>query len=204
VFNKTLSAAINHLLAAESWARDKLRPHAGKTVIIRVASLELSFVIEAGGLVATAGNTDASLPPTLEVTLAPASLMAALRGEESALKSAEIRGDAEFAAAVLFLVKNLRWDFEEDLSRVVGDIAAHRLVADATALLAWEREARARLAASVGEYLTDEGEILAAPGSVNVFVAGVDRLRDDAARLEKRMQLLAGPRRPARKTAAKP
>jgi ubiquinone biosynthesis protein UbiJ len=167
-----------------------LRPHAGKSAIIRVASLELKFLIETSGLIADAVSADPAAPPALEIRLAPASLVAALRGEESALKSAEIRGDADFAAAVLFLVKNLRWDFEDDLSRLVGDIAAHRLVADATSLFAWEREARGRLAASLGEYLTQEGEILAAPRAVDAFIAEVDRLRDDVARFEKRMQRL--------------
>jgi ubiquinone biosynthesis protein UbiJ len=188
VINQTISAAINHLLEAETWARDKLLAHAGKTAVIRVASFDFSFVIDASGLIAAA---PAPAEPQLEVRLAPASLAAALRGEESALKSAEIRGDAEFAAAVLFLVKNLRWDFEEDLSRLVGDMAAHRLVTDAKNLLAWERDARGRLAASLGQYLTHESESLVAPAAVDTFVAGVDRLRDDAARLEKRMRQLA-------------
>ncbi len=188
MINQTISAAINHLLEAETWAREKLLPHAGKTARIRVASFDFGFVIGASGLLATAA---APVEPQLEIRLAPASLAAALRGEESALKSAEIRGDAEFAAAVLFLVKNLRWDFEEDLSRIAGDIAAHRLVTDAKGLLAWERDARGRLAVSVGEYLTRESESLVAPVAVDAFVADVDRLRDDAARLEKRMQQLA-------------
>lgn len=204
MLNKTISAAINHLLAEESWARDRLRPHAGKSALIRVASLELSFVVEASGQIADAGKPDPAAPPALEVTLAPASLMAALRGEESALKSAEIRGDAEFATAVLFLVKNLRWDFEEDLSRVVGDIAAHRMLADASGFIAWERETRGRLAASLGEYLNDEAGILAAPAAVDVFVTDVDRLRDDAARLEKRLQQLTTQTSAARKTVTKP
>ncbi len=188
MINQTISAAINHLLEAETWAREKLLPHVGKTALIRVASFDFGFVIGASGLIAAAASPT---EPQLEVRLAPASLVAALRGEESALKSAEIRGDAEFATAVLFLVKNLRWDFEEDLSRVVGDIASHRLVTDAKNLLAWERDARGRLAVSVGEYLTRESESLVAPAAVDVFVADVDRLRDDAARLEKRMRQLA-------------
>jgi ubiquinone biosynthesis accessory factor UbiJ len=187
VINQTISAAINHLLAAETWAREKLLAHAGKTAVIRVAAFDFCFAVGASGLVEP---VPVPAEPQLEVRLAPASLVAALRGEESALKSAEIRGDAEFAAAVLFLVKNLRWDFEEDLSRVVGDIASHRLVADAKSLLAWERDARGRLAVSVGEYLTQESESLVAPAAVDAFVADVDRLRDDAARLEKRMRQL--------------
>jgi ubiquinone biosynthesis protein UbiJ len=191
LLNQSLSAAVNHLLEAEAWARDRLRPHRGKNAIIRVASFEFKFQIDDSGLIAAAAGADPVAEPALEVRLAAASLLAALRGEESAMKSAEIRGDADFAAAVLFLVKNLRWDFEEDLSHLVGDIAAHRLVAEAKSLRAWERDARGRLAAGLGQYLTRESKNLAATADVDAFVADIDRLRDDTARLEKRMQRLA-------------
>lgn len=190
MFNQTVAAAINHLLGGEAWAQDKLRGHAGKSALIHVGPVDIRLRATASG---TVEPVVADATPELEVRLAPDSLMAALRGEESALKSAEIHGDADFAADVMFLAKNLRWDAEEDLSKLVGDIAAHRLMRDAQKFVAWERDARGRLAASLGEYLTDEGEVLAAPAAVDQFVADVDRLRDDTARLDKRLQRLAKP-----------
>jgi ubiquinone biosynthesis protein UbiJ len=188
VLNQTVTAAINHLLEGESWAQDKVRGHAGKSALIHAGPVDVCLRATGSGMVepVAAGST-----PELEVKLAPDSLMAALRGEESALKSAEIHGDADFAADVMFLVKNLRWDAEEDLAKLVGDIAAHRLMTEAQKFVAWERDARGRVAASLGEYLVDEGEVLAAPAAVDQFVADVDRLRDDASRLEKRLQRLA-------------
>ena len=192
MLNQSLTASINHLLAAEVWARDKLRPHAGKAAVIRVKPVIFSFVIEESGLIAT-GSPDQEA--ALDVTLAPLSLLGALRGDESALKDADIHGDAEFANAVLYLVKNLRWDVEDDLSGMIGDIAAHRMVADARAFLAWGRDARGRIAGSFAEFLTQEAGILAPDVLVDDFVAGVDRLRDDTARLEKRFALLAKSRR---------
>jgi ubiquinone biosynthesis protein UbiJ len=189
VLNQSLAAAVNHLLAAESWACERLRPHAGKTAVLHVAPLTFSFTI------ADTGMTVAAEPPpepSLQIRLAPSSLVGALRGEDSALKDADIRGDAELASAVLFLVKNLRWDFEEDLAGVMGDIAAHRVASDARNLLAWERDARGRLAASVSDYLTREAAVLAAAGEIRGFIGEVDKLRDDAARLEKRLARLGG------------
>jgi ubiquinone biosynthesis accessory factor UbiJ len=190
LLNQTVTAAINHLLEGESWAQEKLRGHAGKSALIRVGPIDVCLRATAAGAVE---GVTAGVSPDLEVKLAPDSLMAAVRGEDSVLKSSEIHGDADFAADVMFLVKNLRWDVEEDMSKLIGDIAAHRLVAEAQKFVAWERDARGRLAASLGEYLTDEGEILAAPAAVGQFVADVDRLRDDTARLEKRLHRLAKP-----------
>jgi ubiquinone biosynthesis protein UbiJ len=189
VLNQSLAAAVNHLLGAESWARDRLRPHAGKTAVLRVAPLTFSFSIADTGLTVA---VDAPQEPALEIRLAPSSLAGALRGEDSALKDADIRGDAELASAVLFLVKNLRWEFEEDLSALVGDIVAHRMVSDAKGLVAWEREARGRLAASVSDYLTREAAVLATSAEIGAFAGDVDKLRDDAARLEKRLARIVG------------
>jgi len=193
VLNSTFIAAINHLLAAESWARDRLIPHSGKTAVIRIEPLVFSFAVDGSGLIAAPQTraAEAQTQPTLEVRLLPASLIAALRDEETALRNAEIRGDVEFANAVMFLARNLRWDVEEDLSRIVGDIAAHRLVNDVRDFFAWGREARGHLAASVGEYLRDEAGLVAGPRHTEGFIAEVDRLRDDVARLEKRLSRLA-------------
>ena len=41
----------------------------------------------------------------------------------------EIQGDVQLAAEVAWLVDNLRWDLEEDLSRLLGAPVAHQLTA---------------------------------------------------------------------------
>jgi ubiquinone biosynthesis protein UbiJ len=38
-----------------------------------------------------------------------------------------IAGDVEFANEVNWLVEHVRWDLEEDLSRLVGDAPAHAM-----------------------------------------------------------------------------
>src|SRR2546430_11066708 len=44
------------------------------------------------------------------------------------------------------LFRSLIWDFEEDLSRVFGDVVAHRLASGGKAVAAWQRDAALRLA----------------------------------------------------------
>ena len=53
--------------------------------------------------------------------------------DETAFRDVQMTGDADFAAEIAFLAKNLKWDVEEDLSKVMGDAAAHRAVGAATA-----------------------------------------------------------------------
>ena len=53
-----------------------------------------------------------------------AMVQAALRGDKPAVR---IEGDVQLAAEVNWLVDHVRWDLEEDLSRVLGDAPAHIL-----------------------------------------------------------------------------
>ena len=191
VLNQTLCAAINHLLDAEPWARDKLRLHAGKAASIRIAGAKFDFSIRPDGLVDTAA---ADTERALTVTLPLSALTARTREQDGALKNVEVHGDADLAQTVLFLVGNLRWDAEEDLSRVIGDIAAHRFMSDARSFAAWQRDARERLMQSGSEYLTNEAKVLAPPAAVDEFVSAVSRLAEDAARLDARIARLTGKR----------
>ena len=68
----------------------------------------------------------------------------------------DVSGNAKLAAEVLVLVRHLRWDAEEDLARVIGDVAAHRLAGWASGFVAWQRDAIARLADSAMEYVLEE------------------------------------------------
>jgi ubiquinone biosynthesis protein UbiJ len=47
-----------------------------------------------------------------------------MRGDRPAVR---IEGDVQLAAEVNWLVDHVRWDIEEDLSRVLGDAPAHGL-----------------------------------------------------------------------------
>ena len=63
----------------------------------------------------------------------PESLQAALAGKAPPVK---IEGDVQLAAEIGWLADNLRWDVEEDLSRLIGDAPAHTLVGAARQMLA--------------------------------------------------------------------
>jgi len=90
-----------------------------------------------------------------------------------------------------FVIRNLRWDAEEDLSTIVGDIAAHRIVAGTREFAAWQQQAARNLAENLAEYFTEEQPLIARQADIELFSSDIDRLRDDLARLEKRLQHLA-------------
>lgn len=177
---------LNRLLEAEPWARLRLAPFAGETVELRAPPLPtLRLRILEGGTVEAGGAE-----PGLSMKLKPELLAALARGEEHAMRSVEVEGNAKLAAEILVLVRHLRWDAEEELSRLVGDVAAHRLADAARALAAWHLDAAERLAAALTDYLTEEKQLLARRAELEALGESVARLRDALARLDKRVERL--------------
>ena len=181
--------ALNHLLGAEAWARDKLKPYAGQCVEFRSPPLPaLRLDILDSGLVRSAAQ---DAVPNLVVTIGPGALPALLRGEEALLREIGIEGNADLAGTVQYLFRHLRWDLAEDLSKVFGDVLAQRMVSEGKRFVAWNREAAEKLAQNFAEYWIEERPLLARPAEARQFLADVDQLRDDLARLEKRIGTLS-------------
>ena len=177
---------LNHLLQAEDWARLRLAPFAGETVELRAPPLPtLRLRILPQGTVAVG-----EAAPGLVMTLKPELLVALARGADHALRAVSVEGNAKLAAEVLVLARHLRWDAEEDLSRFVGDIAAHRLAQAGRAFAAWHLDAAQRLAAAVADYAAEEKQILARRADLEALGESLARLRDAIARLEKRVEHL--------------
>ena len=130
------------------------------------------------------GAADASLAAT------PVALLAlAGSGAERGLRggAVHIEGDAEIAQNFRSLLTQVQPDFEEELSRVVGDVAAHQLANFARGFLDWGRRASESMASNVAEYLQEEGRDVPTRIEVDEFLEAVDRLREDTDRLEARL-----------------
>jgi len=187
-FESPIAAALNRLLDREAWARARLAPFAGESIELAFPPLPaLRVGIEPEGRIAPAAR-DAEA--SLLVRLGPDAAAAFLRGEEHFLRAIEVSGNARLASEVLVLVRQLRWDAEEDLSRVVGDVAAHRLAGLARDFLAWQRDAVGRLADGAMEYVVEERRMLVPRGEFEAHAAEVAQLRDALARLTQRLQRL--------------
>ena len=177
---------LNRLLAGEPWARLRLVPFAGETVELRAPPLPaLRLRILEGGTV-EAGNAE----PSLTMTFKPDLVFALARGEEHVARAVEVQGNARLGAEILALVRHLRWDAEEALSRLIGDVAAHRLADAGRAFAAWHVDGARRLIAAMGDYLTDEKELLARRAELEALGESVAILRDGIARLDKRIEQL--------------
>lgn len=116
---------INHVLQQEPQAMQRLARQSGRVVHLRWRHFAIRLAATRAGLVELAA-ADAADELTLEVTDTSAGGMVdkLLHGDKPAVR---IEGDVLLAAEVNWLADHVRWDIEEDLSRLIGDVPAHAL-----------------------------------------------------------------------------
>ncbi len=178
--------AFNRLLAAAPWARARLAPFAARRARLALGPLPVEFRIAPDGSFESLGTGE----PGVDIVLSADSPLALLQGREALMRKAHVTGAADFAEALGFVLRNLEWDVEEDLSRVVGDIAARRLVTAATGFAATQAEAARRLADNLAEYLRYEQPVGVLPQDAAGFTSENRVLAERAAALERRIAKL--------------
>lgn len=191
-----VEVALNAAIEGSSAARADLARLDGKVIALELEGLPLKFwfLPQPGRLTVAA---DYHGTPDIEVRAPAVSLMgAALRGDEAPPKGMRVNGDAETAQVFSRLLKQADLDWEELLSRFTGDVAARQLGNLARGLKHWGRDAAERLGRDFAEYLQYESRDLPPRREVQGFLDQVDRLRDDAERLDARLKRAAEKARP--------
>lgn len=116
---------LNHVLMQEKAATSRLVRSKGQIALVKWRSLAIKIIVTPAGLLDLA---DAAATPDLTLALTQDSplaiLQALLKGDKPAV---HVEGDVQLAAEVNWLADHVRWDIEEDLARVIGDVPAHAL-----------------------------------------------------------------------------
>jgi ubiquinone biosynthesis protein UbiJ len=102
----------------------------------------------------------------------------------------QISGDLELGQRFQAIFKDFSPDWEEFLSRYLGDALAHRLGRTGRAFRHWGRHLVETVRADAGEYLQEEARLVPRRERVDRFLADVDRLRSDVDRLAARVARL--------------
>jgi len=186
-FDGIITAALNHLIRNEPWAQERLRCHAGSQASIRAGLVNVYLVVDGAGLF-QAGVADQ--PVGVTISLPADTPIRFLADRKSVFQAAKLTGSADFAETLAFVFRNLRWDIEADLASYLGDIPARRIEMLRAVLLKQATESGQRIFANLAEYASEESDCLVPRRDVDAFGKAVDALRDDLARLEKRLQRL--------------
>ena len=144
---------LNHVLMQEKEAQDRLARKKGSVLHIRWGLFALDLLITPAGLL---DKANPSARPDLLLVVAVESPFALLQSVVAGkTPPVKIEGDVQLAAEIGWLAENIKWDFEEDMSRVVGDIPAHAM-ADAAKRLG--QAVKAFLASAPGSPFKAAGE----------------------------------------------
>jgi ubiquinone biosynthesis accessory factor UbiJ len=182
-----LTRLLQHLISQNSWASNLLQPFAGKSIQINVSFISASLVILENGNLAMAGETNM---PDAKVTIPPSLLLRLLAKDEAANRQINIEGDAHLAAELAKVFSNMRWDYEDDLSNLIGDIPANKIGTFARDAASSVKETSVNLAEMLSEYWQEEMPLIAKKRHVEQFNAEVDTLGADVARFEKKLAKL--------------
>lgn len=190
-----LESALNTYLSQDEEVRSRLREMAGRVIAFDLVGLGVVLYVRPGAegvLVSDRGEDEPDV--TLRGT-PPA--MAQLAIDSLGGARLELIGDVGLGQRFQQVLADVQPDWEEKLSALFGDVAAHELGKLFRAARAWGIETRRTWEANLGEYLQEERRDVPASAEVAHFMSGVDELRSDLDRLAarvRRLESLAGPR----------
>lgn len=184
---------INRLLALDPPTRDLLGTLHGKVVAFDIAGFDLRiYFVPSPRRLQLFAHLESAPDCTIRGSLLSLARLGHAEDKSGQLFSGdvEILGDTALAHRFGRALAHLDIDWEEHLSRIVGDIPAHWLGTRGQSLGQWATGAHQTLERDLGEYLQEEKPLVPTPSEVHEFSTDVERLRDNVERLAARLDRL--------------
>jgi ubiquinone biosynthesis protein UbiJ len=183
---------LNHLLDQQPTSQSRMQKESGKTLVLVIAPVKLKFwVNEQGHFQPIALNQSADDSVDTQITLEWADLIGSVSKPSAVSRKAVIEGNMNFAQTVSIVINDLSWDSERDLAQIVGDEQAVWIMNALSALGTNARDVLQRFKSSLHEYVVYEQSMTPTEEEFNSFCCEISQLRDDLARLEKRLSKLS-------------
>lgn len=185
-------SVLNRNIAGSAVARRLCKQLEGKVLALHMTGLPLDLYFRSDGERMSIDTTDSD-PPAASLRGTPLAFLRLVgSAPENIVRGGalHVQGDAEVAQAFSELLKAAQPDLEEELSRIVGDVAAHQIGNAARTAIGFGRRALDTFTQNLAEFLTEESRDLPTRTEADELFSEVDRLRDDVARLEARIARL--------------
>ncbi|MDP3610167.1 MAG: hypothetical protein Q8R74_13930 [Methylophilus sp.] len=179
---------LQHITQQNSWAKPHLTAFAGQIIAFDFSLMRMQLVVLEDGSLATAPD---NAMPNATVFIPPSLAMRLASGDEHAKTLIKVDGDVHVATEVSKVLQQMRWDIEEDISHLTGDIAAYKIGEVTQSMFAQAKKQTTQFAEMVSEYWQEEKPVLAKKMHVEQFNQSVDTLRHDVERFEKKLEKLS-------------
>jgi ubiquinone biosynthesis protein UbiJ len=189
-----LESALNGYLGLDAVTRERLAALHGRTIGVEVLGLGLSlfFTADEAGALQVYGRHEGEPDCWLRGT--PLDLLRAgdhAKGPDQLFSQrVRIEGDSALAQRFGAILADVDIDWEEHLSRLVGDVVAHEVGGAARAARAFGRRTGRTAEQNLREYLQEEARLLPTRYELKELLDAVDVLRDDVERLAARVERL--------------
>lgn len=186
---RAIQEALNQALRWDNNAAALTPRLTGRVLAIALEGIgiHLFFTVHDDRFKVTVNNHD---EPATWIRGTPPALAGMSATNSARTGAVQIQGDAELAQAYQDLFKRLNPDWEEPIARLFGDVAGHRIAQALRQMVGWVNVRGRDGAEMVAEYLREEKRWIISPYEMDDFLIAVDELRDDAERLEARIQNL--------------
>ncbi|MFQ3334264.1 MAG: ubiquinone biosynthesis protein UbiJ [Woeseiaceae bacterium] len=188
IFDKTLQPFINMVnrqIAEKTPAFDLSKELEGKVISMKIRDTEhhLDFIMIENKLQAVNDSDDHDVQITGSL-LTFTSLIK--NSPEEAVRDGLLNFQGDIGTGQKFqeLMRYAKPDFEEELSRVFGDMAAQNIGKVNSKVSHWVKDSKNILEQNISEYLQEEQKILPSQYEFNKFQVAVNKLRDDVDRIE--------------------
>jgi ubiquinone biosynthesis protein UbiJ len=191
---EALEQGLNRIIELDPEASRQLATLHGRLIRVDLkgTGIQLNFVPGHDGRLQLLGNIEGAPDSTLSGS--PLDLIRAGDSSEGSKQlfsgRVHIDGDSQSAHRFSEALASLDIDWEEQLSHLTGDIAAHEIGRGVRAALHEGKRVAVTGRENLSEYLTEEARLLPHRLEIEDFLAGVDVLRDDSERLAARIALL--------------
>jgi ubiquinone biosynthesis protein UbiJ len=195
-----LEQAINRYVALDPDAKQGLAGDHGRVIRLQLlgSALDLFFIPRQDGRLQLLRRIEGE--PDCTLAGSPIDLLRSGDSREGArqLFSGRVRlsGDTELAQRFGAALAGLDIDWEEQLSKLTGDVIAHQLGRQLRRGRDYSRTLGRTIELDLGEYLSEELRVLPSRNEAEAQFAEIERLRDGieraAARLERLQRRLGG------------
>lgn len=187
MIEKILTQAINQGITLMPELAPHLKPLRHKTVALHILGLDLIlyFTFHEDN-VEVSKKTDRT--PATTLSGYPFSLLAMIKRKHVIGSGITINGEVELAEALKNLLSHLDIDWEEQLSRLTGDVMAHHLANAGRKIFSSLNDTKKSLSANVSEYLIEEKNIIVSKAELELFYDEVDTLNLSIERLHAKLK----------------